>query len=54
MGHKGMQYILPTRADDCGADSIEAMAEAQDADGLILLEAVKQDHSGMLMGAMGG
>ena len=50
MGHKGMQYILPTR--QMIADSIEAMAEAHRLDGLILLGSCDKIIPGMLMGAM--
>lgn len=50
MGHKGMQYILPTR--QMIADSIEAMVEAHRLDGLILLGSCDKIIPGMLMGAM--
>lgn len=50
MGHKGMQYILPTR--QMIADSIEAMAEAHRLDGLILLGSCDKIIPGMIMGAM--
>lgn len=50
MGHKGMQYILPTR--QTIADSVEFMAEAHCLDGLVLLGSCDKIIPGMLMGAM--
>ncbi|OUJ18643.1 Dihydroxyacid dehydratase/phosphogluconate dehydratase IlvD [Methanonatronarchaeum thermophilum] len=50
MGHRGMRYSLPSR--DLIADSIEAMAEAHQFDGLVLLASCDKILPGMLMGAL--
>ncbi|RZN62840.1 dihydroxy-acid dehydratase [Methanonatronarchaeum sp. AMET6-2] len=50
MGHQGMRYSLPSR--DLIADSIEAMAEAHQFDGLVLLASCDKILPGMLMGAL--
>ena len=50
MGHKGMQYVLPTR--ELIASDIETMIEAHRLDGLVLLGSCDKIVPGMLMGAM--
>lgn len=49
MGHKGMNYSLPTR--ELIADSIESVAEAHALDGLVLLTNCDKITPGMLMAA---
>ena len=49
MGHKGMNFSLPTR--ELIADSIEAMAQAHALDGLILIPNCDKIVPGMLMAA---
>ncbi|WGI16993.1 dihydroxy-acid dehydratase [Methanonatronarchaeum sp. AMET-Sl] len=50
MGHRGMRYSLPSR--DLIADSIEAMAEAHQFDGIVLIASCDKILPGMLMGAL--
>lgn len=49
MGHKGMNFSLPTR--ELIADSIEAMAQAHALDGLVLIPNCDKIVPGMLMAA---
>ena len=48
MGHDGMHYSLPSR--ELIADSVEAVAEAHQLDGLVLLTNCDKITPGMLMG----
>lgn len=50
MGHKGMQYVLPTR--EMIANDIEAMVEAHRLDGLVILGSCDKIVPGMLLGAL--
>ncbi len=49
MGHKGMNYSLPSR--EIIADCVETMAEAHGFDGLVLLTSCDKITPGMLMAA---
>ena len=49
MGHKGMNFSLPSR--ELIADSIEAMAQAHALDGLVLIPNCDKIVPGMLMAA---
>ena len=49
MGHRGMQYSLPSR--ELIADEIESIAEAHALDGLVLLTNCDKITPGMLMAA---
>ena len=50
MGHKGMSYSLPSR--EIIADSIEAMVEAHQFDGLVVVGSCDKIVPGMLMAVM--
>ncbi len=50
MAHTGMRYVLPTR--EMIADDIEAMAQAHQLDGLVLVGSCDKILPGMLLGAL--
>ncbi|HSP47498.1 MAG TPA: dihydroxy-acid dehydratase [Clostridiaceae bacterium] len=50
MGHKGMQYVLPTR--EMIANDIEAMIEAHRLDGLVIVGSCDKIVPGMVRGAL--
>jgi dihydroxy-acid dehydratase len=50
MGHKGMQYVLPTR--EMIASDIEAMIEAHRLDGLVIVGSCDKIVPGMVLGAL--
>ncbi len=50
MGHDGMKYVLPTR--EMIANDIEAMVEAHQLDGIVLLGSCDKIVPGMLIGAL--
>ena len=50
MGHKGMQYVLPTR--EMIANDIEAMIEAHRLDGLVIVGSCDKIVPGMVLGAL--